>query len=73
VFSFSSGTTGTAEVTTRVGSSSPSTLGSAWPFTFGSSLSASFDVPIRSAWLVTTVPSARVGSSVTSNWIEISL
>src|SRR5262245_26272473 len=61
-------------IVTRVGSSSPETVGLAEPLTFGSSLTANV-VPLarRSAdWLVTTVPFARPDFSLMSNWTRTS-
>ena len=57
---------------TRVGSSSPETAGSAWPLTFGSSLTAKVAPLARRSvdWSVTTVPLASLEASVMSNWIR---
>ncbi len=60
-------------MTTSVGSSSPTTSGSAWPLTLGSSLSACSDALDRIAWLATTDPSSRASASVMSNWMASSL
>ncbi len=59
---------GAEAITTRVGSSSLVTKGSAGPFTFGSSLSANA-APFSSScdWFVTAVPFAITPASVISN------
>ncbi len=65
--------TGAESTSTRVGSSSPATNGSAGPLTLGSSLFASGTSSMRSwDWFVTYVPSAMTGASVTSNSTTIS-
>ncbi len=65
---------GLAAIVTRVGSSSPGTVGSALPLTPGSSLTANVVLLASRSddWLLTTVPFAREGPSVMSNWITIS-